>query len=129
MTLGEFIAFLLAAALLLAAVAIVLAATVQSLGGALGRTSGWAFGLLLLAAAIGAGWLTFGYEYYTDADTRVVGWPLPYVIFHRRELDGPWLDYVGWTTLFGWPLHFLAVMFVPSLAVLALIRRRRKQQP
>lgn len=125
MSLGEFIAFLAAASLVIATLAVVLVAAVQTLGGAAGRTAGWVFGFLLLAAAAGAGWLTFGYEYYSDADTRVVGWPLPSVIFHRREPDGPWLDYVGWTTLFGWPLHFLAVMFVPSLAVLAMIRRRQ----
>ena len=67
-----------------------------------------------------------GYVYFSNDDTRVHGWPVPIVIFHRADSDSPWLDYVGFTILLGYPMNFVVFMAAPSLLLFALVWRRRR---
>jgi hypothetical protein len=61
-----------------------------------------------------------GYERRLNENTRVVGWPVPVVIYQRDDPNSPWLDFVGPTTVFGYPLNLAIFMFVPSVLFLGL---------
>jgi hypothetical protein len=83
-----------------------------------------AYFLVLLAAGIAAGWTT-GWEYYSNENTRIVGWPVPVVIFQRDDANAPWLDFVGPTTVFGYPMNLAIFMSVPSALFLGLVHWRK----
>ncbi len=85
-----------------------------------------AFITLAAGVAYIAYWTTFRYVYFSNDDTRVHGWPVPIVVFHRADSDSPWLDYVGFTTLLGYPMNFVVFMAAPSLLLFALVWRRRR---
>jgi hypothetical protein len=72
---------------------------------------------------------TFYYTYCPNSNTRICGWPVPVVIFHRDAPGGQWLDYVGPTTVLAMPINlvlWLGTWFL-FLWILnkALIRKRR----
>lgn len=73
-----------------------------------------AYVAVLLVIAVVAARTTFWYEYFPDENTRIRGWPVPLVVFQRRSAEAPWLDYVGPTTLLGYPLNLAIFMVVPS---------------
>ena len=72
--------------------------------------------------------LTFHYVYFANANTIVHGWPVPIVVFQRDSVDGPWLDYVGPTVFWGFPINLvllLAPWFLLSWALNAALLRRK----
>lgn len=73
-----------------------------------------AYVAVLFVTAVVAARTTFWYEYFPDENTRICGWPVPVVIFQRVGAEAPWLDYVGPTTLLGYPMNLAIFMFVPS---------------
>jgi hypothetical protein len=89
---------------------------------------------IYIAVAIGIGatayWSTFHYVYFWNANTRMHGWPVPYIIFQRDEADTRWDDFVGPTTVLALPMNFILFMFVPSLAFLgiALLKLHHKRR-
>jgi hypothetical protein len=83
--------------------------------------------LVCLAAAIAAALTTFNYDYFPNSNTMFRGWPVPYIIFQRENADAPWLDFIGATILFAYPLNLIIYLTPPSLVLLAvhyLFRRR-----
>ena len=78
-------------------------------------------------AACVAYWTTFRCVYFSNDNTRVHGWPVPIVVFQRADSDSPWLDYVGPTTLMGYPMNFALFMAAPSLLLLALAWRQHRR--
>jgi len=89
--------------------------------------------LVVLLAFIAAFLVTTFFSYYSDANTHVFGWPIPRVIFLRDTPTSPWLDYVGPTIVFAYPMNFFLYMFIPSVAAIVAIllwgRRHRRQRP
>lgn len=81
--------------------------------------------VLLLTAGVAAR-TTFWYEYFPDENTRICGWPVPIVIFQRVSAEAPWLDYVGPTTLLGYPMNLAIFMFVPSALFVYWSNRERR---
>ena len=79
---------------------------------------------ILSLAAI---WTTFFYDYFSNDNTHIHGWPVPVIIFQRDDANSPWLDYVGPTVLLGLPMNFIIFMFIPSLAFLATAYVRSKR--
>lgn len=75
--------------------------------------------------------MTFHFVYMTNENTRVHGWPVPVVIFQRATPEGPWLDYVGATTMLGFPVNLVlltgAWFLFLWLVSLMLYRRQREQ--
>jgi hypothetical protein len=81
-----------------------------------------------MGAAVAAYITTFQYEYFANANTRVCGWPVPYIVFQRDNADAPWLDFIGWTLAAAYPLNLLFYLFLPSVVMLVMhywLRRRR----
>lgn len=68
----------------------------------------------ILLSAIVSFLLTYRYTYMPDIKTRVHGWPIPLVIWQQDE-TGKWLDYVGYTVIFAWPLNFIILTMAFSL--------------
>lgn len=94
------------------------------------RLPGWwrAVYLLCLAAAGLAAWrVTSSYTYYGGRNTRLVGWPIPRVIFQRRSADAPWEDFVGATVVLAYPMSFAAYIAVPSLLFLVGPARKARK--
>ena len=60
-------------------------------------------------------YMTGFYQYEMNPNTIAHGWPIPTVIFQRDTPDGPWLDYVGPTTLLAYPLNYILFLFLPAL--------------
>jgi hypothetical protein len=81
--------------------------------------------VVLVVSGLGTCWATFQYEYYLNVNTRVIGWPVPVVVFQRDDVDARWLDYVGPTVVLGYPMNLAIFMFAPSGGFLALASRRR----
>lgn len=88
-----------------------------------------AFIALAAGVACIAYWSTFRFVYFSNDDTRVHGWPIPIVVFQRADSDSPWLDYVGFTTLMGFPMNFVIFMAAPSLLLFTLVWRQRRRIP
>src|SRR5262245_27754403 len=74
---------------------------------------------LLIAASVAA-YSTFFYDYFPDPNTHVVGWPIPTIIFQRDDANSPWLDFVGPTVIFAYPMNFALFMFLPCVVFLNL---------
>lgn len=74
---------------------------------------------------------TFHYEYYVNPDTRVHGWPVPVVVFQRRDATSPWLDFVGPTLILAYPMNLAFYSIGPVVALVAVrwIRRKRRHRP
>jgi len=73
--------------------------------------------------------LTFHYVYSPRENTRIHGWPVPYIIFQRSTPDGPWLDFVGPTTILGFPINLVLLLgtwFFLLWILNAVVFRRRK---
>jgi hypothetical protein len=80
-----------------------------------------AYAAVLIAAGVVAALTTFGYEYYSNANTRIRGWPVPMIILQRDSAEAPWLDFVGPTTLLGYPMNFAIFMVAPSVVFLGFL--------
>jgi len=50
---------------------------------------------------------TFNFVYSLNSNTRIHGWPVPLVILQRDAPGEPWLDYIGNTLFFGFPINLL----------------------
>ena len=89
------------------------------------RLSYWVLGIIASVAAYGT---TFQYVYYANSNTRVEGWPVPIVVFQRQDADSPWADFVGPTTVLGYPINVALFMALPCIVLLGakLLRSRRK---
>jgi len=74
--------------------------------------------IAIAGCAVIAIFTTFFVEYRPDKNTRIFGWPVPVVVFQRESTDAPWLDFVGPTVIFGYPMNLLIFAVAPSLAVL-----------
>ena len=48
-------------------------------------------------------YFTCGFRYYSNANTRVHGWPVPGVIFQREDESAEWLDFINPF----WPVTYL----------------------
>jgi energy-coupling factor transporter transmembrane protein EcfT len=80
----------------------------------------------ILAVAYG---FTFWFTYSRDANTVVHGWPVPIAILQRPDTNSPWSDFIGMTTLLGYPINaaiFLTVWFLPQY-LMRLLHSRRKR--
>jgi hypothetical protein len=84
----------------------------------------YAYFWALAIAVVAASFSTFRYEYFKNENTRVCGWPVFIVIFQRDNADAPWLDFVGPTTLLGYPMNVALFMLIPSLLFLGLVYRQ-----
>jgi hypothetical protein len=73
----------------------------------------------LVAAAVAAAWTTFHYDYFSNENTRICGWPVPVVIFQRENPDSHWDDFVGPMTILGYPINVAIFMLIPSGVFLA----------
>ena len=82
--------------------------------------------LLSLPAAIGSYFSTFRYQYFSNPNTQVFGWPIPMVIWQRDTPQSPWLDFVGPTLILAYPLN-LFVFYGLALLLLWSIRLISKQ--
>jgi hypothetical protein len=76
-------------------------------------------------------WLTHMRVQYNE-NTYAFGWPIPRVIFQRDSPDDPWLDFVGLTWIFAYPLNYLALLVPLVISYMAIIgfqniRRRTKK--
>jgi hypothetical protein len=91
------------------------------------RTLAIAYACSALIAGVAAYDATFSYEYYPNSNTRFLGWPVPYIIFQRERPDAPWTDFVGWQMLGAFPVNMALFLFVPSMVILVLARRRTKK--
>ena len=69
---------------------------------------------------------TYQYGYFPDANTQILGWPIPVVVFQRESATGPWLDFVGPTALLAYPMNLLLFLFIPSILVLIRFAMLRK---
>ena len=111
-----FIGFVLAIALVARAAGVVM----------IGRVAKWVrvlYFAFVVATAIAAYFTTFRYTYYYNPNTRVHGWPIPFVVFQRDSAADPWLDFVGITSVLAYPMNLLLFNLLPSIAVLVLLRR------
>ena len=94
------------------------------------RTLRGLFAVIIVAAFVAAFFTTFYYDYYSNPNTRMFGWPIPRVVFQRTGPDAPWLDFVGWITFGAYPINSVLFLFVPSIIFLVLARRNRaKHEP
>lgn len=119
--------FLIAIEFLAAAGIILWAAVVILFVGRMGRSGRCAYLGVSAAILVVAFWTSCCYEYSPDDNTRVQGWPVALVVYQRDDANSPWLDYVGFTTLFGLPMNFIIFMFIPSyLFLVADYVRQRK---
>lgn len=73
-------------------------------------------------------WKTSNVVYFTDPNQRVHGWPLPWVIWQRKDADSAWLDYVGLITLLAYPLNMAIFVAVPSVVFLAYCNLKSRQK-
>lgn len=85
-----------------------------------------AYGAIFCVAAIGTFFTTFRYEYFSNENTRVYGWPVPGIIFQREDANSPWLDFVGPTLLLAYPMNLVIFMFLPSVVFIGLAFWRRR---
>jgi hypothetical protein len=67
------------------------------------------FLLAVGVVAVVSYFLTFHLVYFPNINTRYQGWPIPTVVFQRTGPEAPWLDFVGPTTLLGYPLNVLLI--------------------
>jgi hypothetical protein len=81
---------------------------------------------LLAFAMLAAVWCTFGFEYRSNENTRIQGWPVPVIVLQRDGPDAPWLDFVGPTTILALPMNFIAFMLVPSVLALIVANWRKR---
>jgi MFS family permease len=84
---------------------------------------------IIASVAIAAGiWSTYGYDYYSNPNTHMYGWPIPYVIFQRKNPEAPWLDYFGITAILALPMNWVIFLFLPSAAivVVSVIQKKKK---
>lgn len=73
----------------------------------------------VVAAAVGSYHSTFHFEHWPNENTRIVGVPVPQVVFQRDTPEGAWRDYVGPTLILAWPMNFIVFSFLPALLLLA----------
>jgi hypothetical protein len=95
------------------------------------HVSGWlrsSYFVVAILAFVAAFLFTSYFSYYANPNTHVFGWPVPRVIFQRDTPTSPWLDYVGPTILLAYPMNFVVYMSIPSLALIILAVRRRRQK-
>jgi len=83
-----------------------------------------AFAALFVVGCITGVWCTFFFEYQPSAGLRILGFPMPVMIFKLQ--NGNWVDYVGG------PLMFVNLIIVPALIAMPLslalfIRRIRRR--
>jgi hypothetical protein len=83
---------------------------------------------LLAIAMLAAAWRTYGFEYHSNENTRIQGWPVPAIVFQRDDPGAPWVDFVGPTTILALPMNFIAFMPVPSVVVLGLAHWRNRKE-
>jgi cytochrome bd-type quinol oxidase subunit 2 len=102
------------------AAAVIVAWSVYAVTNKAGRTHRRLYFATVVILCLIACWTTFGYESYWNENTRVVGWPVPMVIFQRDDANSPWLDYVGPTTVLALPMNAIIFLFAPSLISLAI---------
>jgi TRAP-type C4-dicarboxylate transport system permease small subunit len=76
--------------------------------------------IALAVVSLLAYWTTYQYEYFSNENTRICGWPVPTVIFQRDNLEATWDDFVGPTTILGLPMNLAIFMFIPSVIFLGL---------
>jgi hypothetical protein len=93
-----------------------------------GKPLRYAYFAALAVSGLAASVSTFRYEYYANENTRLCGWPIPYVVFQRANADAPWLDFVGPITVLAYPINIVLFMFIPSLLILGLVYRRNWTQ-
>jgi len=77
-----------------------------------------AYFVTLILSVFAAVYTTFFVEYNLDENTRVFGWPIMTVIFQRKSVNDPWLDFVGPTTILAYPMNVALFLFIPSIVVL-----------
>lgn len=82
-----------------------------------------AYFLTLGISVVVSVYTTFVTEYMVDENTRIVGWPVLLMVWHRRTIEGPWLDYIGPTVLLAYPINVSIFMFVPSVLLLVSSKR------
>jgi hypothetical protein len=117
---------------LLVAIAVDLWAVAVVVRRSTGKRLPYAYLTVLATAAVAAYLTTFQCQYFLNENTRVHGWPVPVVIFQRENAEAPWLDFVGPTTVLGYPLNLAVFMLAPSVVILGLVyqqvlRGRSKQ--
>jgi hypothetical protein len=79
----------------------------------------FAYVATLIGGALAAAWTTFQYVYFPNENTRICGWPVPMVIFLRETPDSHCDDFVGPTTVLGYPINVAIFMLIPSAVFLA----------
>ena len=80
----------------------------------------------ILGTAVTTYLTTYQYGYFPDANTQILGWPIPLVVFQRESPTAPWLDFVGFTALLAYPMNLLIFLFIPSTLVLIRFAMLRK---
>jgi ribose/xylose/arabinose/galactoside ABC-type transport system permease subunit len=111
-----------------AAVIIAVAVIAVIVNGGAGVVARNSFVVITLALSALAFWTTFHCERFVDANTRDIGWPIPCMVFQRKDAHSPWLDFVGPISVLAYPMNLTLFLIVPSLVFLgiALIRFRRE---
>lgn len=79
------------------------------------------YGLAALMGVAMAYGLTYHYEYMANANTRVCGWPIPYVVFQRADATANWADFVGGIFTIAYSIN-LALFLFPVVVGLLIWR-------
>lgn len=112
----------------LAGAVIVAVTVIVAINGGGGRLR---VGFLAVAVAfsVTAYWSTFHYVRTVNSNTRIHGWPIPYIAFQREDAESPWLDFVGPISVFAYPMNLTLFMLTPSLVflVFAFVKFRRDE--
>jgi hypothetical protein len=88
------------------------------------------FFLILGLVALSSCYLTLSFQYYTNENTQVTGFPINIVIFQREGPGEPWFDYINPVGVLALPLNFLLLggfALVPYWLVARLIMRRARR--
>ena len=100
------------------------AVSIALVGARVGPRVRMAYLAVAFVAAVSAVWITTSFSYFSNPNTRIIGWPVPRVIFQRDTPSSDWLDYIGPTMVLAYPMNFILYMLVPSLVLIVISRGR-----
>jgi hypothetical protein len=71
----------------------------------------------LCIAICAAFYSSYIYVYFSNPNTRFHGWPVPYVVFQRDDVNSPWLDFIG-PPFLSYPMNLILFLVLPSILLL-----------
>ena len=72
--------------------------------------------------------MTSIYRREWNEDTYAYGWPIPRVVFQRKALGEPWLDFVGPTVILAYPMNYVIYTLLPVIALLIFVLSTNKKR-